>query len=110
MLGQVVRRLEALGIPYMVAGSLASSFHGRPQELSAAGYYVDLDRARDALRRKRQFNVIEGTSAFKLDLIIRKDRPFRAAGHGRAPWHTIPWFLLEDPETEAEWLQRLGRQ
>ena len=94
---RVVRHLDALGIPYMVAGSMASSFHGRPRttqdadividptadqldrlvaELSEAGFYADRGRARDALRRRRQFNVIDTSSAFKLDLIIRKDRPF----------------------------------
>jgi len=94
---RVVRHLDALGIPYMVAGSMASSFHGRPRttqdadividptadqldrlvaELSEAGFYADQGRARDALRRRRQFNVIDTSSAFKLDLIIRKDRPF----------------------------------
>jgi hypothetical protein len=94
---RVVRHLDALGISYMVAGSMASSFHGRPRTtqdadividptadqldrlvagLSEAGFYVDQGRARDALRRRRQFNVIDPSSAFKLDLIIRKDRPF----------------------------------
>src|SRR5437879_219389 len=81
----------------MVAGSIASSFHGRPRttldadividpapealdrlvhELSAAGFYVDLATARDALRTRRQFNVIDPGTAFKVDLIIRRDRPF----------------------------------
>jgi hypothetical protein len=97
VLGRLARSLESLGIPYMVTGSMASSFHGKPRtthdadvvidptpaaldrlvaELSAAAFYVDQERARDALRRRRQFNVIEMASAFKLDLIIRKDRPF----------------------------------
>jgi hypothetical protein len=93
----VVHLLETLEIPYMVAGSFASSFHGKPRTThdadividpapatldqlvalcAAGGFYVDLDTARDALRRRRQFNLIETASAFKLDLIIRKDRPF----------------------------------
>jgi hypothetical protein len=97
VLARFARSLEALGIEYMIAGSLASSYHGRPRtthdadividptaealarlvrDLSAAGFYVDADRAQDALRRKRQFNAIHIGSAFKLDLIIRKDTPF----------------------------------
>lgn len=93
----VARMLERLAIPYMVTGSIASSFHGRPrsthdadivvdpapdqldrlvESLIAAGFYVDLARARDALRRRRQFNAIETHSASKIDLIIRKERPF----------------------------------
>ena len=94
---RVARLLAELGIPFMVAGSLASSFHGRPRtthdadividptpealdrlvaDLSAADFYADPALARQALRARRQFNVIDRASAFKLDLIIRKDRPF----------------------------------
>lgn len=97
VLARVARLLSDLGIPYMVAGSLASSFHGKPRmthdadividptpegldrlvaELSAADFYVDLTAARDALRFRRQFNVIDRASAFKVDLIVRKERPF----------------------------------
>ncbi len=93
----VARALEELGIAYMVTGSVASSFHGRPRAthdvdlvidptpeqvdalargLEAAGFYVDHARARDAWRRRRQFNVIAMESAAKLDLIVVKDRPF----------------------------------
>jgi hypothetical protein len=66
---RLVRRLEALGIPYMIAGSLASSHHGLPRAtndadivvdpspealdallaaLAADGYYVDARTAREA--------------------------------------------------------------
>lgn len=95
--GRLVRRLESLGVPYMVAGSVASSHHGLPRAtndadividptpeglealvtaLAADGYYVDAKAARDALRARRLFNVIDPESAFKVDLIIRKERPF----------------------------------
>jgi hypothetical protein len=96
-LEQVVRRLNALAIPYMVTGSVASSHHGRPRmthdidividpspdalaqlvdELSSEGFYADATTAREALRRRRQFNVIQIATAAKIDLIIRKQRPF----------------------------------
>lgn len=108
---RVIRHLDALGIPYMIAGSVASSFHGRPrathdadividpdpealerlvQELSAAGFYADPNSAREALRRRRQFNVIDTASAFKLDLIIRKDRPFSHAEFARRQRADLP--------------------
>jgi hypothetical protein len=94
---RLVRRLEGLGIPYMIAGSLASSHHGLPRAtndadivvdpspealdalvtgLAADGYYVDARTAREALHGRRLFNVIDPETAFKLDLIVRKDRPF----------------------------------
>jgi hypothetical protein len=44
------------------------------QTLLTAGHYVDAARARDALRRRLQFNVIDARSAFKIDLIMRKER------------------------------------
>jgi hypothetical protein len=96
-LATVIGLLDGLGIPYMVTGSMASSHHGRPRSthdidvvidpapvtlerlvggLAHAGFYVDAERARDALRRRRQFNAIEGRSAVKIDLIVRKERPF----------------------------------
>jgi hypothetical protein len=97
VLARVTRLLADLGVPYMVTGSLASSVHGRPRtthdadividptpaaldrlvaELQAAGFYVDAAVAREALRTRRQFNAISTASAFKVDLIVRKDRPF----------------------------------
>jgi hypothetical protein len=96
-LARLVALLEAAGIPHMVAGSFASTFHGVARatqdldivvEPSAAAldaflasldpdvYYVDPDTARDALRRRSQFNVIDMTTGWKADLIIRKARPF----------------------------------
>jgi hypothetical protein len=96
-LQQVVATLHRHRVPYMVTGSIATSYHGRPRathdadividptehqleavvsDLDAAGFYVDSDAARTALRQRRQFNVIETIHACKLDLIIRKDRPF----------------------------------
>ena len=96
-LARVLRQIESLGIPYMVAGSVASSHYGRPRmthdvdvvldptptalsslvgELERAGLYVDAGVARRALQDRRQFNVVEAQSGLKIDLIIRKERPF----------------------------------
>jgi hypothetical protein len=88
--------LDSVGIPYMVVGSFASTAYGEPrstrdldlvidpspaaldrllEQLDPSLYYVDAD-ARDALRRRSIFNVIEMASAWKIDLIIRKARRF----------------------------------
>jgi len=96
-LATVVRDLNRLGIPYMLTGSVASSYHGHPrtthdadlvidptpaqldelvEQLASDDFYVDADSARDALRRRSQFNVIHTQFASKIDLIIRRDRPF----------------------------------
>lgn len=102
-LGELLRTvcglLEAASVPYMVVGSLASTLHGEPRatwdvdividpsraaldELLAAlpeRLYADPDTARDALMRRSMFNAIDQDSGWKVDLIIRKDRPFSRA-------------------------------
>lgn len=95
--------LNDAGVPYMITGSFASSFHGVPRAtrgldividpdpaslerlvngLAQAGYYVDRDAAFAALRDRTQFNVI-GDGAMKIDFMIRKARPFSVAEFGR---------------------------
>jgi hypothetical protein len=95
----MVRALDAAGIPYMVAGSFASTFHGIPRTtqdidmiiepsgsklkvfvaaLPPKEYYVSEDAALDALRHQSQFNVIDMATGWKADLIVRKSRPFSA--------------------------------
>jgi hypothetical protein len=97
LLARIAARLDAAGIPYMVAGSFASTFHGVPRSthdidviidptgaslaallttLPETDYYVDGDAANDALRRRATFNVIDLATGWKIDLIIRKARPF----------------------------------
>ncbi|MES1164372.1 MAG: hypothetical protein ABUR63_01335 [Verrucomicrobiota bacterium] len=94
---RVVGALDSAGIPYMLTGSFASSFHGAPRatqdidiviastaaqiralvkSLPPDEYYVDLDTALDAQRREGQFNIIDFGSGWKVDLIVRKSRPF----------------------------------
>lgn len=97
LLRTIVQLLDSIGIPYMVVGSFASTAHGEPRstqdldlvidptpeqlERLIAGFdserfYLDRDVARDALRRRGMFNVIEMSTAWKLDLVIRKARAF----------------------------------
>ena len=132
----LVQLLERLGIPHMVTGSLASSYHGRPrlthdadivvdptpQQLDAlvqglldAGHYVDGPRAQDALRRRLQFNVIDRRAAFKLDLIVRKDRPFSREELARrqavelSPGLRVALASAEDTIlSKLEWARKAG--
>jgi hypothetical protein len=133
---EVAQLLEHLRIPHMVTGSTASSFHGRPRlthdadividpspdQLDAlvtclvdSGFYVDEGRARDALRRRLQFNAIQTRSAFKIDLIIRKDRPFSREELGRrqaaelSPGREVVMASAEDTIlSKLEWAKRAG--
>ena len=96
LVADAVRRLDQSRVPYMVTGSVASSYYGEPRatldldividpapdalESLVAGYtadrwYVDRMTAFDALRDRAQFNVV-GPGAAKVDYILRRDRPF----------------------------------
>jgi hypothetical protein len=103
LLALVIPQLERAQIPYMVTGSLASSYHGEPRAtldldividpspaslldliaaLQVEGFYVDEGAAREALERRSQFNAI-GPDAEKVDFVIRKERPFSIEEFGR---------------------------
>lgn len=87
-------------MPYMLTGSLAGSYHGAPRstqdidlvveaslaslldvaaELRAAGLYVSDDAIAEAHASQGMFNAIDPESGWKIDFIIRKDRPFSRA-------------------------------
>lgn len=92
----LVNELERAGIPFMITGSLASGYHGEPPmsydmdlvidasvtqidnlvAASADRCYVSAEAARQAVRARTMFNVIDLTSGIKADLIIRKERAF----------------------------------
>ena len=96
LLRRVVGALEAAGIPHMLVGSFASTWHGAPRTTQDIDIVIDptptaLDRflddieaddvyvspsARDALAARDQFNVIHPAAGWKADLVIRKDRAF----------------------------------
>ncbi|MFT7521196.1 MAG: hypothetical protein ACI9MC_003347, partial [Kiritimatiellia bacterium] len=85
-LQRLASALQRADVPYMITGSFASSFHGEPrmtrdvdlvihsdangvrrliEELPNDDYYVDLDAAMDALRRRRRFDVIDMETGWK---------------------------------------------
>ncbi len=88
----------------MLTGSLAAAFYGSPRatqdidvvvesqpdslkefvtSLRAAGVYVDVGAALDALRTGGQFNAIDPQTGWKADLIVRKSRPFSESEFSR---------------------------
>lgn len=95
-LERIITKLESCGIPYMISGSLGSSFHGKPRatndidividpdfqqlqtfiEILGDDYYVCPETAMSALRNRTMFNVIDNITGWKADLIIKKNRPF----------------------------------
>ncbi len=91
----VIQALKEIRADYLVAGSLASSFHGTPRSthdvdlvadltpahaplLAArleARYHVDADRILKAIRARSSFNVIHLKTMFKIDVFVMKDQP-----------------------------------
>ena len=97
ILQTVGRALDAAGIPFMLTGSFASAYHGAGRAtmdvdlvidptpaqlralidgLPASAWYASLEAALEAREQESQFNLIELETGWKVDLIIRKSRPF----------------------------------
>lgn len=96
---QVLDALEALKIPYMVVGSFASTYWGRPRlthdvdlvvevtgdqvaelaRLLTPHFYAPRFVIEDAVRKRGQFNLIHLDIAFKVDLWLLKGSPYDAA-------------------------------
>lgn len=131
---EVINVLTRLNIPYAVGGSWASCLYGKMRFTTDADitvetfpgkeaafcaafgedYYVSLPMIQDAIRRRSSFNIIHWPSGFKVDLFIRKDRPFEAAVLTRRRPHTVAEgqsVMLVSPEDiillKLEWY-RLG--
>lgn len=97
VLKDVVRRLDDLGIPYMLTGSFAANFYTVPRmtrdidlvvELDAGHvppfarefereFYCDDQMINGAVRQKSLFNLVHHHSMLKIDFIIRKDAAYR---------------------------------
>ncbi len=96
-LAQIVDELERAGIPHMLAGSFASTYHGDPRtthdidlvidpdrdaldrlvnQLDAERFYISREAVDEAWGCRGQFNIVIMDLGWKVDLIIRKDRAF----------------------------------
>jgi predicted ribonuclease toxin of YeeF-YezG toxin-antitoxin module len=88
----LARVFDALGISYLVGGSVASSIYGIPRATQdvdlvadvrlshvdaimsalASEFYIDADMVQDAVKRRTSFNVIHLATMFKADVFILK--------------------------------------
>jgi hypothetical protein len=120
----------------MIAGSFASAAHGMARTtqdvdvvidppnagaleallgaLSPDDYYVDGDTAREALRLRSMFNVVDHASGWKVDFIVRKNRPFSREEFARrmaVSMLGVPVFVASPEDTivaKLEWSQQSG--
>lgn len=131
----VLEALRALGVRHYVGGSIASSVHGLPRasvdvdvvaELGpghveplvaalADSYYVPDARVRDAVARRRSFNVIHLATMVKVDVFVSRDRPFDRRAFersGRAPAEGAPGIPVSSAEdtvlAKLDWFRRGG--
>jgi hypothetical protein len=92
----VAGRLSQMAIPYAVSGSTASAIYGKPRltndvdimvepfpgkeaalcTVFSPDYYSSLPAVHEAVRQRSSFNLIHQSIGFKVDMFLRKDRPF----------------------------------
>jgi hypothetical protein len=142
---EVVDALDRLAIPYALGGSMASSvygvmrytqdadltvepFPGREQELADCfgdEHYVSVGAMRQANHERGSFNIIHTTVGFKVDLFVRKQRPFEHSAMSRRrplvfadrpqqPIHVLApedvilfkleWYRTGGETSERQWL------
>jgi hypothetical protein len=127
---RITTALDQAGIAYMLTGSFASAHYGAPrstqdidliiaptvpqlrtfiQSLSVDQYYADLDAALEAYRRESLFNVIDLTTGWKIDFILRKSRRFSQDEFARrqmVPLQGLQLFVAsadDVPIAKLEW-------
>jgi len=113
----VIDALEALGVPYLIGGSLASAVHGvlratmdtdlvadlrlehaEPLARALGGtFYVDAESIREAVLHESSFNLIHLETMFKVDVFVVKKRPFHRSQMERR----IAQVIATDPERTA---------
>lgn len=96
LLAMLSRKLEELGIRYLVTGSMATIAYGEPrftndidvvislrledvprfcEAFPMPEFYVSQEAVKAAVRERRQFNIIHPASGLKIDGIIARAEP-----------------------------------
>lgn len=101
-LTRLLALLDSSKVPFMLTGSLASTAHGVPRAttdldvvidpkeaelealvvaLTEGGWRIDGGEAgaRRALVRRTHFVIVDDSTSWKIDLVVKKDRPFSVA-------------------------------
>ncbi len=101
----LVAALERLNLPYFITGSTVTIFYGEPRftndidvvvdlpesivsefcrQFHEDGFYISEAVARDAIRRRSQFNIIHPGSGLKIDVILPLANEFNESRFKRA--------------------------
>jgi hypothetical protein len=103
LLVDCLERLNRLGLPYMLAGSMASNYWGIPrsthdldfvvrlqpdsvESLVAAfedGFFIQAESVEKALSPPYQFNALDEESALKVDFWTLREKPFEQSAFER---------------------------
>lgn len=106
---KVTEVLEALSVPYLIGGSLASTLHGMVRTTQDSDivadmrqehlqpfvaalqdeFYVDDEMIAEALQRHSSFNIIHRETMFKVDVFVPWPRPFLQSQLARAQKQTF---------------------
>ena len=126
--------LEATRVPYFVTGSFASSAHGLPRstndidiviapsrvqleelmkQFPKSEFAAEVEDALDALVHKSLFNIVEYSTMWKIDFIIKQPTPFDASRFSRCGVVEIAGVPLytaspEDMLITKLWWAKLG--
>ena len=100
---QIARRLQSVGLDYMMTGSMAMAVYTTPRMtrdvdlvvectahdvdtivgLFSHDCYIDRSAVAEAIRSQGMFNIIHNDWIIKGDFIVRKDDPYRQTEFGR---------------------------
>lgn len=127
--------LRAVGAPFVVGGSIASSLQGIPRstldvdlvaelrpeqvsrfcELLSPGFYVDEERVRHGVARRSSFNVIDLERGFKVDVYLAgedaasRQQFLRSQAVEVRPGEVVPFASPEDVVLHKLRWYRMGR-
>lgn len=97
LFGFVMSAMDSAGVPYMIVGSFASTYHGLPRStqdldivceldveqsevflelFEAPDFYLSKPALEDAVSKRGMFNLIHIPTGWKIDFILRKNREF----------------------------------
>lgn len=133
LLNRITKSLEQKNIEYMLSGSIAMNSYAIPRmtldidlviELNSynlqdflsifkEGYYVNYETVKREVEERGMFNIIDHTTGFKIDFIVRKNTEYRKNEFARRIRTQISdyeiWMVsLEDLIiSKIEWIQTL---